>query len=278
LTATLTPTLTRPLTNPNRTFALSPKPSPSPQPNPHQAHHIGYTALNTLPRYRVAAGAAAPPRRPHGGHSSGRFKALKDLNHLKEPHPEYTALLWATLTSHVALFAGCVLAPSAGHAWARHSALGLTTAWLGAFAHNGLHMWSRRRAEALAMYLTFSNNPFRWMYKHVVSHHVHTNTCFDGDKKVVPDFQQWWRTKPLLNVFGLTLGTFIIGVKSSCCQAHDCASACRLRPNPNPDPKPTPTLILTLSLIRILTLILSLSLILILTLILSLTRRLRASR
>ena len=60
----------------------------------------------------------------------------------------------------------------------------MTTAWLGAFAHNGLHMWSRRRAEALTMYLTFSNNPFRWMYKHVVSHHVHTNTCFDGDKKV----------------------------------------------------------------------------------------------
>ena len=92
----------------------------------------------------MAAGAAAPPRRPHGGHSSRRFKALKaqlaarfDLNHLKEPHPEYTALLWATLASHVALFAGCVLAPSAGHAWARHSALGLTTAWLGAFAHNG---------------------------------------------------------------------------------------------------------------------------------------------
>ena len=92
----------------------------------------------------MAAGAAAPPRRPHGGHSSRRFKALKaqlaarfDLNHLKEPHPEYTALLWATLASHVALFAGCVLAPSAGHAWARHSALGLTTTWLGGFAHNG---------------------------------------------------------------------------------------------------------------------------------------------
>ena len=69
------------------------------------------------------------------------------------------------------------------------------------------------------MYLTFSNNPFRWMYKHVVSHHVHTNTCFDGDKKVVPDFQNWWRSKPVLNVLGLTLGTFVIGVKSSCCQA-----------------------------------------------------------
>ena len=49
-------------------------------------------------------------------------------------------------------------------------------------------MWSRRRAEALTMYLTFSMNPFNWMYTHVVSHHVHTNTCFDGDKKVVPDF------------------------------------------------------------------------------------------
>ena len=143
----------------------------------------------------------------------------------------------------MALFAGCVLAPSAGHAWARHSALGLTTAWLGAFAHNGLHMWSRRRAEALTMYLTFSNNPFRWMYKHVVSHHVHTNTCFDGDKKVVPDFQQWWRTKPLLSVFGLTLGTFIIGVKSSCCQAHD-SLYMALSPQPQPltltQPQPQP--------------------------------------
>jgi len=39
------------------------------------------------------------------------------------------------------------------------------------------------------MYLTFSMNPFNWMYTHVVSHHVHTNTCFDGDKKVVPDFE-----------------------------------------------------------------------------------------
>lgn len=95
----------------------------------------------------------------------------------------------------------------------------MTVAWLGAFAHNGLHMWSRRSLEALGMYLTFSNNPFRWMQKHIVSHHVHTNTCFDGDKKVVPDFQNWWRSKPVLNVLGLTLGTFVIGVKSSCCQA-----------------------------------------------------------
>ena len=55
-----------------------------------------------------------PPRRPHGGHASLRFKALKaelaarfDLNTLKEPHPEYTALFGATLASHLALFAGC---------------------------------------------------------------------------------------------------------------------------------------------------------------------------
>ena len=149
-----------------------------------EAHHVGYTAAKTLGQFRVgAAQGRAAPRRPHGGHASVRFRALKahvaasfDLGALKEPAYEYTLLSRATLGTpppppphptpaaassspngrpkpapvherhittsahsppciaparppastgaHLALFGGCLLAPSAGAAWLFHSALG----------------------------------------------------------------------------------------------------------------------------------------------------------
>lgn len=39
------------------------------------------------------------------------------------------------------------------------------------------------------MYLSLSNNPFRWMYVHICSHHMQTNTRIDHDKRAVSDFQ-----------------------------------------------------------------------------------------
>ena len=33
-------------------------------------------------------------------------------------------------------------------------------------------LWPRRRLETLTMYLSLSNNPFRWMYIHIASHHI----------------------------------------------------------------------------------------------------------
>ena len=70
-----------------------------------EAHHVGYTAAKTLGQFRVgAAQGRAAPRRPHGGHASVRFRALKahvaasfDLGALKEPAYEYTLLSRATL-------------------------------------------------------------------------------------------------------------------------------------------------------------------------------------
>lgn len=193
-----------------------------------EAHHIGTTAAQTLRQFRHGPPATASL---YGGHESRSFRQLKydlakrfDIDVLKTPTAEHTALFWATLLSHIGLFGACLSVPAASRLsaswqlWLLHSGLGVTTAWLGGFAHNGLHLWPRRRIEALSMYLSLSNNPFRWMQKHVVSHHVHCNTAHDGDKPVVGDFQRWWHSVPLLNFFGLTLGTFLIGLHSSCCR------------------------------------------------------------
>ena len=210
-----------------------------------EAHHIGTTAAATLAKLRHRPREFEQSATPvvYRGHTSTRFKALKraiaasfDLHGLKEPDAEYMALFWATLGSHVGLLGACLTVPppaarrgtsaslaaaAALRPWLWHTGLGLTTCWLGGFAHNGLHLWPRRRLETLTMYLSLSNNPFRWMQKHIVSHHVHTNTAHDGDKPVVHDFQRWWRSMPLLNLLGLTLGTFVIGLHSSCCRAAE---------------------------------------------------------
>jgi len=198
-----------------------------------EAHHIGTTAEHTLATFRHHDGKARPARaRVYQGHSSRRFKRLKEairaqfnLNDLKEPATEHVLLYWGTLFSHFSLLGACLTVDaSVGLAsltpWVLHTGLGFTTMWLGGFAHNGLHLWPRRRLEALSMYLTFSNNPFRWMQKHIVGHHVYTNTCFDGDKPVVREFQGWWQTAPHMNAIGLFFGTFFIGLQSSCCQAR----------------------------------------------------------
>ena len=92
-----------------------------------------------------------------------------------------------------------------------HVCLGLTGVWLGGFAHNGLHMWSRRKFESLVMYILASNNPFRWMSKHIVGHHMYTNTSFDSDKPVVVDCQKWILSSPYMIPLALGLGTFLVG-------------------------------------------------------------------
>ena len=95
-----------------------------------------------------------------------------------------------------------------------HTALALTGVWIGGFAHNGLHMWSRRKAEAITLYVLAPHNPFRWMHKHITGHHMYTNTAFDGDKPVVHSFQRWMKNgKPWMIAVALGVGTFYIGLK-----------------------------------------------------------------
>ena len=150
-----------------------------------ESMHVGTTAAIVLQRYREDT---IPPLRPRGENNTV-FRALKraiktsfDLNDLKNPSPQYTALSWATLFMYAGSLRLALLTPGAGVAWAAHTVLGVSISWLGGFAHNGLHLYPRRVGETLGMYLSLSNNPFRWMYVHVCSHHMQTNTRIDHDK------------------------------------------------------------------------------------------------
>lgn len=158
-----------------------------------------------------------------------------DLNDLKEPTREYTVLFWLTLAAHALLYWACLVRedwknnggaadkPDAfqrrrgfdfahfvrrifdfdffsqprPNPWFLHGCLGVTGAWLSTFGHNGLHLWSRRPTEALAMYLFAANNPFRWMVNHLNEHHMYTNTAFDYDKSEVGQFQVWRTRMPM---------------------------------------------------------------------------------
>lgn len=221
-----------------------------------ESHHIGTTAEKTLEKFRYS-----PPDGFHQdtttldykGHKSLRFKALKaairesfDLNDLKEPAFEYTICFWTTLVAHVLLMGSCLMYKEEGTGadsgkrtlgqmwyrpgpWMLHTCLGLSGIWLGGFAHNGLHMWSRRKFEALIMYLLACNNPFQWMSKHLIHHHAVTNTAFDGDKTIVGEFQEWVYLYPrLLLAVPLFLGDVLFGLRSALRATPNAASETRL--------------------------------------------------
>ena len=52
---------------------------------------------------------------------------------------------------------------------------------------------------------------------HVTSHHMHTNSVIDHDKRAVADFQRWWATnKPAFVLVGL-FGVFLSGMQVIAC-------------------------------------------------------------
>ena len=166
-----------------------------------ESMHVGTTAAGVLPRYRDDS---IPVLRSRSENNTAFFalkraiKANFDLDDLKNPSLAYTALSYATLGVYAAALRTALLAPLAAPAWAAHAVLGVAISWLGGFAHNGLHLYPRRVGETLGMYLSLSNNPFRWMYVHLTSHHMQTNTAIDHDKRAVADFQRWWRRSSFL--------------------------------------------------------------------------------
>ena len=70
---------------------------------------------------------------------------------LKNPSLQYTALSYATLAVYAASLRTALCASTPAPAWAAHTILGVTISWLGGFAHNGLHLYPRRRVETLGM-------------------------------------------------------------------------------------------------------------------------------
>ena len=194
-----------------------------------ESMHVGTTAAGVLPRYRDDS---IPVLRSRSENNTAFFalkraiKANFDLDDLKNPSLAYTALSYATLGVYAAALRTALLAPSAAPAWAAHAVLGVAISWLGGFAHNGLHLYPRRVGETLGMYLSLSNNPFRWMYVHLTSHHMQTNTAIDHDKRAVADFQRWWRDNPLMWWVGTLVGVFLAGTRVTwLCADHSTATA-----------------------------------------------------
>ena len=187
-----------------------------------ESMHIGTTAAATLEQF---LDEDLPQLASDWRETNERYRALKrdikanfDLNDLKNPSTEYLTVYAGTVAVYGAALAGCLTASSPAVAWGSHTVLGLSIAWVGGFAHNGLHMWTRRPVETLGMYLSLSNNPFRWMYIHLTSHHMHTNTALDNDKRAVAEFRAWWQ-QPLVGklkwVLGCTFGTFWVGMQTA---------------------------------------------------------------
>jgi fatty acid desaturase len=150
------------------------------------------------------------PEDSHPWHANTRIAAQFDLNDLKNPSLEYLALFYTTLLSHVGLLTASVICKEAWVAWAVHAALGITISWLGGFAHNGLHLYPRRILETFTMYLSMSNNPFRWTYLHIQEHHEYVNSKYDADKRIVREYQQWVREGDP-KVAGILIGTVWVG-------------------------------------------------------------------
>jgi len=160
-----------------------------------------YVALTqgSLTRGTMSKAAGGDPTHVPPLLESARYAALKkevaeshDLAALKEATLEYHAVQLLTVLLFVCLLVVCLRPTTpAVQAWAAHAGLGIVITWLGAMAHNGLHLWPRR-LEALFMFLWFES-PFVWMYGHLQSHHMHTNTAFDLDMLIVDGFNGLWR-------------------------------------------------------------------------------------
>eukprot|EP00931_Biecheleriopsis_adriatica_P038218 TRINITY_DN21913_c0_g1_i2.p1 TRINITY_DN21913_c0_g1~~TRINITY_DN21913_c0_g1_i2.p1 ORF type:complete len:623 (-),score=35.31 TRINITY_DN21913_c0_g1_i2:42-1847(-) len=193
-----------------------------------ESTHIGTTARRTLEKYvdRSFTGFKpfwdGDPWPASQWPANLRYNELKrhiagtlDLNDLKNPSPQHSALWFTTLASHAGFLSLAFYGEGAGVAWAAHTGMGVTSAWLGAFGHNGIHMFHRRYLDTFGMYLTMCHNPFRWMNWHVHEHHVHSNTMNDPDKWTVAGFQKWIQESDPTAVVALLIGSFWGGLWQS---------------------------------------------------------------
>ena len=136
--------------------------------------------------------------------SSERYHRLREeiastfdySNDLKEPTLSYHVLQAGVILFFLWLLFGrclrdCDTAVFTVGATVNHILLGMCVAWLGGMAHNGLHVFHRRRLETGFM-LSWFYNPFRWISSHVQSHHMWTNTPYDADWNNLADLQILW--------------------------------------------------------------------------------------